>query len=98
MPQEEYQRLLYAKGPSWDELTTNDCTFDDLDKNRIRQVVRVAIAEGRLAEVVSRSSIKEILKKLDLCVERKAEKRSCHPVLQKRAKTIYSIDASNGTV
>lgn len=57
--------------PPWESLTTNDCTIDDLDKNRIRQVVRVAIAEGRLDEIVSKASIKEILKKLDLSVNNK---------------------------
>ena len=35
MRQEEYKRLLYAKGPPWEGLTTNDCTIDDLDENRI---------------------------------------------------------------
>ena len=71
MRQEEYKRLLYAKGPPWEGLTTNDCTIDDLDENRIRQVVRIAIKEGRLDETASDASIKDILKKLDLLVNNK---------------------------
>ena len=68
MPQEEYKRLLFAHAPAWEGLTTNNCTIEDLDANRIRQVVRAAISEGRLAEIASNASIKEILKKLDLYV------------------------------
>ena len=71
MAQEEYKRLLYAKGPSWEELSTNDCAIDDLDKNRINQVIHMAIAEGRLGGIVSNASIKETLTKLDLCANNK---------------------------
>lgn len=76
MAREEYNRLLSAKGPSWEELTTNDCTIADLDKNRIRQVVRVAIAEGRLGEIASKAPIHVLLKKLDLTIDDKP-KNAC---------------------
>ncbi len=69
MPQEEYKRLLYEKGPSWENLTTNNCSIDDLDANRIRQIVRIAIGEGRLSEAAIHENIEEILIKFELMHE-----------------------------
>ncbi len=71
MSQEEYENLLQSRRSTvaWDTLTTNDCTINDLDKNRIRQVVRLAIAEGRLSEIAAKASINELLKKFDLMVD-----------------------------
>jgi ATP-dependent DNA helicase RecG len=70
MPQEEYKRILHTRIPKidWESLTTNDCTINDLDKSLIRKVVDVAIASGRLTEVAARTSIPDILKKLELLV------------------------------
>ena len=52
MPQEKYKRLLSAQlsRTPWEDSTNNHCTIADLDKNRIKQVVRIAITENRLPE------------------------------------------------
>ncbi|HEX4068770.1 MAG TPA: ATP-binding protein [Candidatus Babeliales bacterium] len=70
MPQEEYKRILnlHILKTSWEGLTTNDCSINDLDKNLIRKVIDVAITSGRLTKIAERTSIPDILKKLKLLV------------------------------
>ena len=73
MPQEKYKRLLSAQlsRTPWEDSTNNHCTIDDLDKNRIKQVVRIAIAENRLPEDEAHASIDSILRKFNLIVDDK---------------------------
>ena len=74
MPMERYEQILYEKRSkmhAWEKLAINDCDIGDLDKNRIQQVVRIAIAERRLTETAVRSNTKEILKKFNLMVDEK---------------------------
>jgi ATP-dependent DNA helicase RecG len=69
MPRDKYEHLLYEKRPifiRWESLTTNDCNISDLDNNRIQQVIRVSVNEGRLMESAMSAEPKEILKKFDL--------------------------------
>ena len=69
MPQELYEHLLQKRDQpvyAWDNAITNDCTIDDLDKKRIRDVVRMGIEAGRITDLAARASIPEILKKLKL--------------------------------
>ncbi len=69
MPQEIYEYLLRNRQPAsiaWESLTTNKCTMNDLDKNRIRDFVHMGIASGRLIKGVEKVSISEILQKFDL--------------------------------
>lgn len=72
MPNEHYEHLIYNRKSSpttWEHLTINDCTISDLDEDRIRQVVRVGITEGRIREIAINASIKEILKKFKLITD-----------------------------
>lgn len=73
MPQEKYKRLLSTQLSRipWEDSTNNHCTIDDLDKNRIKQVVRIAIAENRLPEDEAHASIDSILRKFNLIVDDK---------------------------
>jgi ATP-dependent DNA helicase RecG len=72
MTQEKYEQLLHSRRPSsvsWESLTTNDCTINDLDKKRIKQVVNTAISEHRLTAIATKSSAPEILQKFNLMVD-----------------------------
>jgi ATP-dependent DNA helicase RecG len=72
MTKEEYVYLYNENNPTvWENLTSNDCTIKDLDKNRIKKVINTAIAEKRLVELARDESIPNILKKLDLMVNDK---------------------------
>ena len=73
MPQEKYKRLLSTQlsRMPWEDSTNNRCTVADLDKNRIKQVVRIAIAENRLPEDEVHASIDSILRKFNLIVDNK---------------------------
>ena len=69
MPREEYIRVIQNIDQptlSWDRLTTNKCTINDLDKKRIREVARMAVDRGRLAPGAELASVDEVLEKLDL--------------------------------
>ena len=71
MSQEKYINLLHNRSSSlvaWDRLTTNNCVPKDLDTNRIKQVVDMAVSEKRLPREALRASIGEILKKFELTV------------------------------
>jgi len=74
MPREKYESLLYSRKPSantWEKLISNNCTINDLDINRIQQIVRIAVTERRLTEIAMRAGTQEILRKLDLMVNNK---------------------------
>lgn len=51
---------------SWEKITTNKCTINDLDKKRIKEVVRLAVANGRLAEGTEEETISQILQGFEL--------------------------------
>jgi ATP-dependent DNA helicase RecG len=69
LTQEASWYLFHKKRPTiWEKKIASDCTIDSLDKNRIRDVVQIAMAEGRLSGVSTRTSIREILTKLNLMI------------------------------
>lgn len=71
MPHEQYENLLYTRKSNsigWENLFSNECDLKDLDANRIQQVIRVGVSEGRLSELAGKASIKEILTKLKLMI------------------------------
>lgn len=53
---------------SWENMTTNKCTLNDLDKKLIRETIRLGIAYGRLPKNAEKSTIPEFLRKLGLVV------------------------------
>lgn len=74
MPREKHEALLYNRklaSNSWEKLTSSNCTINDLDTNRIKQIVRIAVNEGRLTEVAVGSDAKEFLRKFDLIENKK---------------------------
>ena len=72
MTQEEKEYLTHKNNPQrWETLTNNDRTINDLDKARIKTIVRMGIEKGRLPEEAITASTLNILKKLDLIVNDK---------------------------
>ena len=70
MTQEASRHLFHKKRPTiWEKKISSDCKIDSLDKNRILDVVRTAVAEKRLSGVSAHTSIREILTKLNLMVD-----------------------------
>jgi len=72
MAKEEYIYLLHQNNPTrWENLTNNTCKLSDLDRNKIKEIIRMAVFEKRLPESSMSASIPDILKKLDLIVNGK---------------------------
>jgi ATP-dependent DNA helicase RecG len=72
MSKEEYRYLYNKSNPAlWESLTTNTCTFKDLDRTRIKEIIRMAVSEKRLPSDALNISIPNILKKLKLIVNDK---------------------------
>jgi ATP-dependent DNA helicase RecG len=72
MTKEEYMYLLNQNNPTlWENQTSNTCKLIDLDKKRIKEIVRMSIYEGRLPETSASATIPHILKKLKLVVDDK---------------------------
>jgi len=72
MSQGEYIYLYNQKNPTlWENLTTNNCKLVDLDRNRIKEIIRMAVFEKRLPESAISESVPSILKKLKLMVDDK---------------------------
>lgn len=70
LTQEASWYLFHKKRPAiWERKVVSDCTIDALDKNRIREVVQTATAAGRLSGVSTRTSITQILTKLNLMID-----------------------------
>jgi len=70
MTQEVSWRLFHERRPTvWEKKISSDCKIESLDKNRIREVVRIAIAENRLSGVSAHTNIREILTKLNLMID-----------------------------
>ncbi len=51
---------------NWEKMATNGCTTNDLDKKRIKDIVRLAVANGRLVEEAEDESISEVLQGFEL--------------------------------
>jgi len=67
MSKEEYFYLYNQSNQDlWEKSTNNSCTISDLDKNRIKEVIRTAVIEKRMPESALSESIPTILKKLNL--------------------------------
>lgn len=72
MTKEEYMYLHNHNNPTlWEGLTSSKCKLRDLDYNRIREVVKMAVWEKRLPETAMKASVPDILKKLDLFINEK---------------------------
>jgi ATP-dependent DNA helicase RecG len=67
MPREEHIYLYNQNNPAlWEGLTSNTCKLTDLDRNRIKEVVRIAVHEKRLPEKEIAASIPDIIEKFNL--------------------------------
>lgn len=72
MTKEEYMYLYHQNNPtSWEGLTSSSCKISNLDRNRIREVVRMAVFERRLSETAMTASIPNILEKFNLMINGK---------------------------
>lgn len=72
MTKEQYVYLHNKNNPAlWESLPNNLCKLNDLDRNRIKEVVRMAVFEKRLPESAMTASIPDILKKLGLIINDK---------------------------
>lgn len=72
MSKEEYLYLHNKNNPThWEGLTNNNCKINDLDRNRIKEVVRMGVFEKRLPETAITLSIPDILNKFKLIVNEK---------------------------
>lgn len=72
MTHEEFMYLYNKHNPSvWENLPNNSCTIKDLDRNKIKEVVKQAIEQYRLKNSEINDSIPGILKKLRLIVDNK---------------------------
>ncbi len=72
MLQDAYDYLYNKNNPHrWEGLTNNSCKLNDLDKSRIKSVIRMGIAKGRLPGDALDASIPDMLKKLKLIVNDK---------------------------
>jgi|ERR1700733_1260985 len=72
MSKEEYLYLHNKNNPThWEGLTNNNCKINDLDRNRIKEVVRMGVFEKRLPETAITLSIADILNKFKLIVNEK---------------------------
>jgi ATP-dependent DNA helicase RecG len=70
MAKEEYIYLYNQNNPTlWESLTSNTCNLSNLDRRRIKDVIHMAIYEKRLPQSASKTSIADILEKLDLIVD-----------------------------
>ena len=69
---EQLQYLYHKNNPkAWETFTNNNCTINDLDKERIKETVRLGIEQGRITSIALQASIPAILEKLELMVDGK---------------------------
>lgn len=66
MAKDDYIYLHNKNNPSQWEGLTNEYKLSDLDHNRIREVVRIAVHKGRLVETAMTAKIADILPKIGL--------------------------------
>ena len=67
MSHEVYTYLYNKNNPTlWESLTSNSCNIKDLDQNRIKEVLHMAVDEKRLPESAKTNNISIILKKFGL--------------------------------
>lgn len=70
MTKEEYIYLHNQNNQTlWKSLTNNSCKVSDLDRNRIKEIIRMAVFEKRLPEAALSASIPDTLKKLNLITD-----------------------------
>jgi ATP-dependent DNA helicase RecG len=67
MTKEEYIYLHNKNHPTtWEGLTSSSCKLSDLDRNKIKEAIRMAVFEKRLPESASSATISDTLKRLKL--------------------------------
>ncbi len=72
MTKEEYAYLHNKHNPTiWESLPNDVCKIADLDRTRIKDVVRMAISENRLTGVALSENVPSLLTKLKLMVDGK---------------------------
>lgn len=72
MSKEDYEYLYYLQNPHrWENITTSKFQITNLDGNRIKEVVKMAIFEHRMPETAARLSVSEVLKKMNLVIDHK---------------------------
>jgi ATP-dependent DNA helicase RecG len=72
MPKEEYLYLYHHHNPTlWESLINPKYKLNDLDRNRIKEVVRTAVLKKRLPEAAIHDSIPDILRKFELTINGK---------------------------
>jgi len=72
MSKEEYVYLHNQNNQTlWESLTGNTCKLSDLDLNRIKEMVRMAVYEKRMPESAMSESIPDVLQKLEIAVNGK---------------------------
>lgn len=72
MSREEFMYLYNVNNPViWESLMSNNCTFEDLDFDRIKEVMHEAVLEKRLPKSVLNSDTIDVLTKLKLIVNGK---------------------------
>ena len=72
MSKEEYIYLYNKNNPTlWEGLTSKTCSIKDLDHSKIKEIIRIGIAEKRLPEEAMRGTIQNALKKLGLIIDDK---------------------------
>ncbi len=72
MTREQYEYLYHKNNPQrWEGLTNNSCTINDLDKTRIKDVIRLGIVHNKMPSDALKLSVSDILKKFNLIVDGK---------------------------
>lgn len=74
MSREQYEQFLFNRKPeltNWENLISNNISIEDLDHERIRQVINLSIKEQRMSEIASSSEVDEVLRKLKLMINDK---------------------------
>lgn len=72
MTREQYEYLYHKNNPQrWEGLTNNSCTINDLDKTRIKDIIRLGIVHNKMPSDALKLSVSDILKKFNLIVDGK---------------------------
>lgn len=87
MTHEQYEYLYHKKNPHrWESFTNNSCTINDLDKIRIKDVVKLGIVHKRIPADALKLSVSDILKKFKLIVDDKLTNAAVVLFCKKEAK------------
>ena len=72
MTREQYEYLYHKNNPQrWESFTNNSCTINDLDKTRIKDVIRLGVVHERIPAADLKLSVPDILRKFNLIVDDK---------------------------